>query len=189
MATNDHISTKGRDADSRADALVHSREFDHFRIPDGDPDPRGWDVRSADGRKLGKVDDLLVERGSGRIRYLEVKVDDDVAKNGGREWALLPIGTAQLDDAHDDVIVSIAAGELAGCPEYRRGRVTRDQEVAVRDWARERGRPATAAGGETTDLLPGPPHARERRGGPCGAPRHRGPRHGPAGRPEGPRGR
>jgi hypothetical protein len=144
MATNDRITATGRDATTKADALVHSKELDGFRLPDGDPDPRGWDVRSADGQKLGKVHDLLVESGSARVRYLEVAVDKDVAKNGGREWALIPIGTARLDDDNDDVIVGIPAAQLAGCPDYKRGvRLDRTQERAVRDWARGSGHGAT----------------------------------------------
>ncbi|HZF68904.1 MAG TPA: PRC-barrel domain-containing protein [Gemmatirosa sp.] len=157
MATNDRITTTGRDATSKADALVHSKELDGFRLPDGDPDPRGWDVRSADGRKLGKVHDLLVESGSARVRYLEVAVDKDVAKNGGREWALIPIGTARLDDDNDDVIVGIPAAQLAGCPDYTRGvRLDRTQERAVRDWARTSGHGATlGAAGATAGTAGG----------------------------------
>jgi hypothetical protein len=81
--------------------------------------------------------DLLVERGSARVRYLEVAVDKDVAKNGGRDWALIPIGTARLDDASDDVVVRHRRRRARGCPDYRRElRLTRQQEHSVRDWAR-----------------------------------------------------
>jgi hypothetical protein len=153
MATNDRITATGRDATTKADALVHSKELDGFRLPDGDPDPRGWDVRSADGKKLGKVHDLLVESGSARVRYLEVAVDKDVAKNGGREWALIPIGTARLDDDNDDVIVGIPAAQLAGCPDYKRGvRLDRTQERAVRDWARGSGHTAAAGAAGATGV-------------------------------------
>lgn len=47
------------------------------------------------------------------MRYLEVKADGDVAKNSGRDFFLLPIGSAQLDDEHDHVIVQMSTQQLA----------------------------------------------------------------------------
>jgi photosynthetic reaction center H subunit len=119
-------------------ALVHARDLDKFRLPDGRPDPRGWSVRSADGKKLGKVEDLLVDTASNQVRYLEIDVDDDVRKAGGRDFALVPIGAARLDDDRDDVVVNLTPQDLCDVPAYDRQRPSRDYERSLRGFLDER---------------------------------------------------
>ena len=94
---------------STGGTLVHTRDLDKFEFPKGQPDPRGWEVRSPDGTKLGKVEDLLFDTAERRIRYIEVALVKDIAKTAARDYALVPIGQAQLDDADDDVIVDLSA--------------------------------------------------------------------------------
>src|SRR5687768_13798219 len=134
------------DPSAPAGALVHTKDLDHFKLPDGRPDPRGWDVKSADGRKLGKVEDLLVDTDSNQVRYLEIAVDDEVVKAGGRDYALVPIGTARLDDDADDVIVNLSAQDLRDVPLYDRKQVSRDYERSLYGFVNDR---STAAGRST----------------------------------------
>jgi photosynthetic reaction center H subunit len=122
--------------DQQGSALVHTKDMEHFDIPDGQPDPRGWSVKSADGTTIGKVEDLLVDTGEGRVRYLEVKTDGDISKKGGRDYFLLPIGSARLDDEHDDVVLNMGAEDLTAVPAYERGKLSRDYETSLRDYVR-----------------------------------------------------
>ena len=120
-------------------ALVHAKDVEHFKIPDGQPDPRGWSVKSADGTTLGKVEDLLFDTGDQRVRYIEVRADGNISsKHGGRDYFLIPIGSARLDDEHDDVVVQMGADELTGVPAYERGKVSREYETSLRDYVRDR---------------------------------------------------
>jgi sporulation protein YlmC with PRC-barrel domain len=113
--------------------LVHTRDLDDFKFPDDVPDPRGWDVRSTDGTKVGKVEDLLVDTEEGRVRYVEVALDKDFAKDAARDYALVPIGQARLDD-DKNVVVELSSTQLAGAPRYDRERVSRDYETSLRSW-------------------------------------------------------
>src|ERR687883_783329 len=114
--------------------LAHLKDLKDFDIPKGEPDPRGWDVKTADGVKIGKVDDLLVDTGLGRLRYLEVKLKGDVADRADKEYVLIPIGAAHLDDDEDDVIISVNQANLAGIPAYDRQRLSRDYERSLRTY-------------------------------------------------------
>jgi sporulation protein YlmC with PRC-barrel domain len=155
MAHDKRTHVTGPTADEAIRPLVHSHDLDHFKIPDGDPDPRGWDVRTADGRDLGKVSDLLVDTETGRVRYLELAVDKDAVKAGAREYYLIPIGEARLDDARDDVVVNLSAADLADVPVYERGRVSRTYEQSLRTYVRDRPgrrRAADAAGPADRDV-------------------------------------
>ena len=66
-----------------AGQLVHLDDLDDFQIAAGEPDIRGWDVRGTDGNKLGEVADLLVDTAAMKVRYIEVKLDKDVARDMG----------------------------------------------------------------------------------------------------------
>ncbi len=135
MAQDDRTHTSGS---AQRGALVHAKDLENFKIPEGQPDPRGWSVKTADGTTLGKVEDLLFDTDEQRIRYIEVHADGDVSKQGGRDYFLLPIGTARLDDENDDVVVNMAAQELTGVPIYERGNLSREYETSLRDYVRER---------------------------------------------------
>lgn len=83
LGDNDSLNT------TSAGQLVHLDDLDDFKIAEGEPDIRGWDVRGTDGNKLGEVADLLVDTGAMKVRYIEVKLDKDVAKDVGRSHDLL----------------------------------------------------------------------------------------------------
>lgn len=58
----------------RAHIVLLSRLND-ARLPESEPDPRGWEVYGSDGVKVGEVDDLLVDANSHVVRYLDVDLD------------------------------------------------------------------------------------------------------------------
>jgi sporulation protein YlmC with PRC-barrel domain len=141
-----HMAHENRDrVSNRPDAastgtLVHTRDLDDFKPPKDEPDPRGWDVRATDGSKVGKVEDMLFDTGERRIRYVEVALDKDFAKDIARDYALIPIGQARLDDDNDHVIVDLSSTDLASIPRYDRQNLSRDYETSLRSWYRERKR-------------------------------------------------
>jgi len=51
------------------------RSLHNHRITEGDPDVRGWEVYGADNRRIGRVDDLLIDTDSSKARYLAVTLD------------------------------------------------------------------------------------------------------------------
>ena len=44
-----------------AGRLIRLKDLRHFKLVDGEPDIRGWNVYTATGRELGDVEDLLVD--------------------------------------------------------------------------------------------------------------------------------
>lgn len=105
-------------------------ELDDYKVADGDPDIRGWDVTTQDGRKVGEVDELLVDTEAMRVRYIAVDLNDDLA--GDDRSVLVPIGAAHLDDEADRVlVVGISREQFTTLPEYRREAFDRDYESSV----------------------------------------------------------
>ena len=64
--------------------LAHLSDLDDMRIVEGESDIRGWSVRGMDGEKVGKVEDLLVDTASMKVRYIEVRLEKAIAKDIGR---------------------------------------------------------------------------------------------------------
>jgi hypothetical protein len=86
--------------------LVHLDDAGDLQVADGDPDIRGWDVRTADGEKIGKVKDLIVDTGLMKVRYIEASIDKEVLNASDDRHVLIPVGSARLDDDEDDVYLS-----------------------------------------------------------------------------------
>ena len=99
-----------------------------FRIAKGEPDIRGWEVHTLNGRRVGEVDDLLVDVDAGDVVMMDVEM------RGSQRHLELPIRSAQLDRDRRRVIVDSGDVERygAGIDLDRDGREDRD-ELADRD--------------------------------------------------------
>ena len=146
MASYDTSNTSSGTAGD-ASHLGRLNDLDEHKIADGYPDIRGWDVKTSDGQTVGKVGDLIVDTQQMRVRYLDVEIDRsvgqmarDAATPGDQEaHTLLPIGNVELDDRHDDVMVSgYTLEQIAGLPRYGGQTITRDYETTLRDRHRNR---------------------------------------------------
>jgi sporulation protein YlmC with PRC-barrel domain len=123
-----------------------SKIEDEYLLPDPLPDFRGWRVTLPDGRRVGKVSDLLVDTDQMMVKYIEVKVDKDVMGADDDSYRLVPIAAARLDDNDEVVVIDRLPGtSLADSPQHTRGAPTREQERVLRDYYE----PSIRAGGGT----------------------------------------
>ncbi len=109
--------------------LARLEELDGYRVAEGDPDPRGWEVRAADGRTIGQVDSLIADTGAMKVRYLGVELDKDALRLPEDRHVLVPIGGARLDEKDDVVDLStLSSAQVVTFPAYRHGKISRDDE-------------------------------------------------------------
>ena len=107
-------------------------DLDNFEIAKNIPDPRGWDVMTADGSRIGKVHELIVDTGARRTRYIDVSLDRKALSLENDRDVLIPIGDAQLDSSADEVVIDkLTARQLAGLPEFKHVAITREYEATV----------------------------------------------------------
>ena len=106
--------------------LVPLRELDGFKISDGEPDIRGWNVRTLAGREIGEVQDLLVDTNLGEVVMLDVNL-----ANSDRH-TLAPIRAVQIDRTRRSIIVD--SGDIgtadAELPSMRRGELSSEDAAA-----------------------------------------------------------
>jgi sporulation protein YlmC with PRC-barrel domain len=112
--------------------LVRLSELGSYKIAEGEPDIRGWEVRTISGRQLGEVAELLVDPDAGEVVMLDVDV-----KNTGRH-SFAPVRAAMIDqtarvvrldtgDLQDEELASLAG---AGASDEDARRVT-EREVRI----------------------------------------------------------
>jgi hypothetical protein len=142
---------EARMANNDMDRVVPLGQLDDFKVAEGDPDVRGWEVLASDGKKIGEVDELLVDTGAMKVRYLDVDVDQGMVAGGTDRHVLIPIGYARLDQDRDCVMVdALASADLGGVPSYDQGPLTRDFETSVRQSFTARGGTSAGMGAGTS---------------------------------------
>jgi len=103
--------------------LYRLDELSGYKVASHYHDVRGWKLVDADNRTIGKVDDLLVNKATERVVYLDVEVDKDLIEEGhepyetsvsegahefldkdGHNHLIVPIGAVNLDESNKQVI-------------------------------------------------------------------------------------
>lgn len=102
--------------------LYYLHELSDYKVHADYSDVRGWEVKDADDRTIGKVDNLLVNKESERVVYLDVEVDETIIEEGhktyevpasagiheflnkdGEDHLIIPIGMVILDEENEKV--------------------------------------------------------------------------------------
>jgi uncharacterized protein (TIGR02271 family) len=113
-------------ANEPMDRVVPLNQLPGYKVADGEPDIRGWDVVASDGQRLGKVEELLVDTQANKVRYVDVDVDGD------NRHITVPIGYARLEESRHQVLVDgLGTEQLRAMPTYTQGGMTRDYEEQV----------------------------------------------------------
>lgn len=93
-----------------------------YKVADGSPNIKNWDVKDGSGRTFGKVDELIFNPASSKVRYMVVDLKGNKFNLDSRH-VLIPIGKANLHEQDDDVILSgVSAEQLNGLPAYEKGK-------------------------------------------------------------------
>ena len=143
----------GGPVDGAHGRLAELRQLDGYAIADGNPDIRGWEVRTAAAfgdRAIGSVEDLVVDLDTLGVRYMLVCLHKDAVATTRDRRILVPIGIARLDEHVDEVrLDGFTSAQLVAVPEFRPGKLTRHYEATIhrrfesppiesRQWGRRR---------------------------------------------------
>jgi hypothetical protein len=134
--------------------LFYLNELSDYKVASDDPDVRGWEVQDKDNRVVGKVDNLLVNKDTNRVVYLDIDVDKsiieanhepyrDSAKSGvhefinkdGENHLIVPVGLVRLNTNKNFVYTDqIDHKTFAETKRYEKGsNVDREYEIVVLD--------------------------------------------------------
>ena len=108
MDRNDGSEREVRDAAGvgpyarERESLVPLSSLSSWTVSEGEPDVRGWEIRTVSGRQLGTVKDLLVDAQAGEVVLLDV----DLAASDRHTF--VPIRVAQIDRVRRIVLMDSA---------------------------------------------------------------------------------
>lgn len=121
--------------------LFNLDELTGYKVAENYSDVRGWNVKDANKRIIGKVDHLLVNKTAERVVYLDVEVDTTLIEEGyntyqdrisdgvheflnkeGENHLIIPIGMATIDDKNELVNTNqIDSSTFAKAKRFRKG--------------------------------------------------------------------
>ena len=84
------------------ETLVPMSTLGSWTVSSGEPDIRGWEVRTVSGRQLGAVSDLLIDQGKGEVVLLDVDLP------GTDRHTFVPIRVVQIDRGKRIVVMDSA---------------------------------------------------------------------------------
>ncbi len=132
--------------------LYYLDELSDYKVASDYSDVRGWVVKDAEHRTIGKVDRLLVNKKSERVVYLDVEVDEALIEEGlqpyeipdqegahgflnkkGENHLILPIGLVALDEENKEVLSNeVGYNTFIKTKRFTKGaNVDRDYEISV----------------------------------------------------------
>jgi hypothetical protein len=103
--------------------LTALSSLDSWTVSEGEPDIRGWEVRTVNNRQLGTVEDLLIDAQAGEV----VMIDVDLP--GSDRHTFVPIRVVQVDRARRIVLMDSA--DLPSSDAPRADRATRSERRAA----------------------------------------------------------
>ncbi|MBX6365532.1 MAG: PRC-barrel domain-containing protein [Gemmatimonadetes bacterium] len=83
-----------------------------FRLAEGAPDLRGWNVFGADGERVGVVTELLVQPTAGKVRYLDVDLMEDLFSLAEDRHVLVPLEAVSLKERGRDIWFEDAPADI-----------------------------------------------------------------------------
>ncbi len=121
--------------------LFNLDELSDYQVAENYSDVRGWEVKDANDRVIGKVDPLLVNKTAERVVYLDVEVDESIIEEGyktyqdrvsdgvheflnkeGENHLIIPIGLANFDKENKLVKTDqIDSSTFANAKRFRNG--------------------------------------------------------------------
>ncbi len=123
--------------------LFNLDELSGYKVAENYIDVRGWNVKDANNRTVGKVDHLLVNKTAERVVYLDIEVDTTLIEEGyntyqdrvsagvheflnkeGENHLIIPIGMAIIDEKNKSVNTNqINSSTFAKAKRFRKGDV------------------------------------------------------------------
>jgi len=89
---------------STSESLKRLSDDNDFEVANGEPDVRGWAVKTASGQTIGTVSDLVIDSDAMKVRQLEVSFEGSTGASRDQR-ALIPIEAADLDRDDQCVII------------------------------------------------------------------------------------
>ncbi|MGH9723378.1 MAG: PRC-barrel domain-containing protein [Bryobacteraceae bacterium] len=113
--------------------LSRLTDLNDYRVAEGDTDPRGWDVITGDGHRIGNCTELIVDTQMLEATYLDTDIDEKKLNlEAVDRHILVPIEAARLDRARRNIVVDgLFLKDVGTVPLYSGLPLTSDSEDQI----------------------------------------------------------
>jgi uncharacterized protein (TIGR02271 family) len=132
--------------------LARLSNLTDLEVASDSTDVRGWDVTSDDEQTIGRVDDLIIDVGAMKARYLLVDLVHSLRRGSaeagrdGNQHVLLPAERAHIDRSGHRVEVDVPAAGFATLPRFTGPIATDADDTYRRSMPSAKPRPDGGAG-------------------------------------------
>ena len=88
-----------QDENIKEDSKLVELSGSNYEIADGEPDIKGWEVKTNQHEKIGKVDDMLFDNSTKSVKYIIVDVDNELELSSKK--VLIPIASVELHNSNN----------------------------------------------------------------------------------------
>ncbi|HET6245195.1 MAG: PRC-barrel domain-containing protein [Bacteroidetes bacterium] len=114
--------------------LYNLKKLEDFEIADNETDIIQWNVFSSDNVKIGKVEDLIVDKDNMKVEYADMIVDKHFVTGTAENHLLIPMEMIHLDKENKKVFVTkIVSKDLAFYPLYNGSNIPANYEQTLRE--------------------------------------------------------
>jgi hypothetical protein len=113
--------------------LSRLTDLNDYRVAEGDPDPRGWDVITGDGHRIGNCIELIVDTQMMEATYIDTDIDEKKLNlEAVDRHILVPVEAARLDRAKRNIVVDgLFLKDVGSVPLYSGLPLTSDSEEQI----------------------------------------------------------
>ncbi len=124
-------SNKNHDIPNTYRQLYRLENLDDWKVHHDDVDIREYNVKTADGKTIGEVENLLVDMKDKKVRYVEIELNDDIpqvnskavgtyTERDGDRIIIVPVGLVEIDRDNDTVnVAGLSHTDFRTYPRYK----------------------------------------------------------------------
>lgn len=128
--TNLDLDSHGQNVQTTACRLA---QMPSHCIAPGECDIRGWLVLADDGRRVGRVRDVIVDFLTLRLRHIEIMLDPELAEDDQDRAVIVPIVCAHVSAHRRQInLRGVTSAEIVRAPRYGSALLAPRGEAALR---------------------------------------------------------
>ena len=149
--------------------LFRLENMDDWKVHHDDTDIRGYECYTVDGKRIGEVENLLVDKSIEKVRYVEIELEEGIpmvnadaagsyTERDGDRIIIVPVGLVDIKDNKTVNVHGLSATDFRNYPRYRRGdNLTPAYETSVysylsgNDYVGAPGKTTATTSGSTVD--------------------------------------
>ncbi|HEY2376093.1 MAG TPA: PRC-barrel domain-containing protein [Gemmatimonadaceae bacterium] len=130
--TDSNKTTRAAPEQSRQSTLYRLAHLPQYAIVPGQPDIRSWLVFAEDGRRVGRVSDVIVDILTLRMRHIEVELDPHWESGSALRRVVVPLVCARVSANRKHInLYAVTSNDIVQAPRLGSAPIGPEAEAAL----------------------------------------------------------